>query len=278
MSFIEGTRIPKTIYICFKHKRLPPKVVKNWETLNPDYKVFLFDDDDCERFLLEHYGPRFAFVFRSIPDGAIKSDFWRACVLYKMGGVYSDADIHPLRSISQFIRPGIHMLTCHSMWDYRSNSNGPNSLNPHFIISEPGSPILQKCIDTYMRLSSTNTTYNYWNWSITGIMAHALYDIAPADSMSSKPAQLVTKNGLKIQFLHEHGPSGETIVGESPLVGCYNGNQEVLKNRYEDYKHWNTRSEFESRRRDAHNRGIKGVAPLRRVSRAKWSSDSLRQF
>ena len=37
MSFIEGTRIPKTIYICFKHKRLPPKVIKNWETLNPDY-------------------------------------------------------------------------------------------------------------------------------------------------------------------------------------------------------------------------------------------------
>ena len=82
MSFIEGTRIPKTIYICFKHKRIPSKVIANWKRLNPDYNVFLFDDEDCVRFLTEQYGPVFAHIFRSIPDGAIKSDFWRVCVLY----------------------------------------------------------------------------------------------------------------------------------------------------------------------------------------------------
>ena len=170
------------------------------------------------------------------------------------------------------------MLTCHSMWNYRHNTDGPNSLNPHFIISEPGSPILKQCIDTYVRLSSAKATYDYWTWSITGIMAHALHDMAPSGSMGSKPAELRTNDGLKIQFLREQGPGGEVIVGESPLIGCYHGSLEVMKNRYEDYKHWNTRSEFESRRRDANNRGIKGLAPLRRVAATKWSADSLRQF
>ena len=126
----------------------------------------MFDDNDCERFLLEHYGPRFAFIFKSIPDGAIKSDFWRVCILYKMGGVYADADIHPLTPISQFVQHGIHMLTCHSMWDYRHEADGPSSLNPHFIISEPGSPILKKCIDNYVRLSGTNTVYTIFSDSI----------------------------------------------------------------------------------------------------------------
>ena len=279
MSLISDTNIPKNIYICFKHKHLPPKVIANWKKLNPDFNVFLFDDNDCIRFLTEYYGPRFAYIFDSIPDGAIKSDFWRVCVLYKMGGVYADADIEPLISISQFVQPGIHMLTSHSMWGPKVNvGSGPDALNPHFIIAEAGSPVLKKCIDSYLQLSSTNTMYNYWLWSITGIMAAALRDVTMKNVINSKPTEVITDDGLKLQFLHEHGPGGETIAGESSLVGCYYDGIEVLKNRYDDYKHWNTRTEFETRRREANNKGLKGLAPVRRVATTKWSYGSLRQF
>ena len=278
MSFIEGTRIPKTIYICFKHKRIPSKVIANWKRLNPDYNVFLFDDEDCVRFLTEQYGPVFAHIFRSIPDGAIKSDFWRVCVLYKLGGVYADVDIHPLKSISEFLEPGVHMLTCHSMWESRQPGSGPDSINPHFIACEAGSLILKRCINTYLKLVSAKALYDYWLWSITGIMAAALRDTVTKETLDGKPSYAETSNGLVIQFLHEHGPNGETIAGDSPLVGCYKGNVEVLKNRYEDYKHWNTRNEFETRRRLANNRGIKGVTPLRRVDTSKWASNFLRRF
>ena len=278
MSQIDGTRIPKNIYICFKHKRLPPKVMANWKRLNPDYNVFLFDDKDCIRFLMQYYGPRFAHIFNSIPDGAIKSDFWRVCILYKLGGVYADADIEPLKSISGFVNPGIHMLTCHSMWDARQPGTGPDSLNPHFIVTEAGSPILKRCIDTYLKLARSKGVYDYWLWSITSIMANAIRDITTKNTIGGKPSLVETDNGLALQFLHEQGQGGETIVGDSPLVGCYHNGVEVLKNRYEDYKHWNTRTEFESRRRLASDRGIKGVTPLRRVDVSRWSSDSMRQF
>ena len=278
MSQIDGTRIPKNIYICFKHKRLPPKVMANWKRLNPDYNVFLFDDKDCIRFLMQYYGPRFVHIFNSIPDGAIKSDFWRVCILYKLGGVYADADIEPLKPIKEFVNPGIHMLTCHSMWNPSRPSTGPDTFNPHFIICEAGSPILRHCITSYLKLASSKTMYNYWLWSVTGVMAAAFRDTITNETLFDKPSRVKTDTGLLIQFLHEHGPNGEVIPGESPLVGCYSDGVEVLKNRYEDYKHWNTRTEFETRRRLATDRGIKGVTPLRRVDTSIWSSNSMRQF
>ena len=109
-------------------------------------------------------------------------------------------------------------------------------------------------------------------------MAAALRELTLKNDNNSKTEEIFTDDGLKLQFLHEHGPGGETIVGESSLVGCYYDGIEVLKNRYDDYKYWNTRTEFETRRREANNKGLKGLAPLRRVATAKWSSDSLRQF
>lgn len=277
MSLIEGTFIPKTIYLCYKHKRIPHKVIANWQRLNPDFKILLFDDKDCIRFLEEQLGSNYASIFRKIPDGAIKADFWRVCVLYKMGGVYADVDIEPIKPISSFVEKGIDMLTCHSMWP-PARGKGPDVLNPHFIMAPPGSPILKLCINSYFKLLLTQSIYDYWLWSITGIMAAALRDITVSGAIEGKPNNIATDGGLKVQFLQEHGPGGETIVGESPLVGCYYHGTEVLKNRYADYKNWSVRMEGETKRRNASHVGIKQLAPLRRVDTSRWKSSNLRQF
>ena len=103
-------------------------------------------------------------------------------------------------------------------------------------------------------------------------------DITGSDRIEGKPDNIMTDGGLKVQFLQEHGPGGETIVGESPLVGCYYHGTEVLKNRYADYKDWSVRTEGEVKRRNANNVGIKELGPLRRVDASRWKSSNLRQF
>lgn len=45
-----------------------------------------------------HY-KSFFNLYNQIKVGAIKADFWRVCILYKYGGVYSDIDIKPVSSI-----------------------------------------------------------------------------------------------------------------------------------------------------------------------------------
>ena len=98
--------VPKDIYICYKTKDLPPYVALNWEKLNPGYKVQIYDDKDCEEFLLHEYGQTHAKLFKSIPDGPIRADFWRICMIYARGGVYTDADVEPLVPIGS--QPPLH--------------------------------------------------------------------------------------------------------------------------------------------------------------------------
>ena len=274
VACIKGTSIPKVIYMCYKHKRIPPKVIHNWQRLNPDFKVFLFDDRDCFRFLAEHFGKQFAVMFKGIPDGAIKADFWRVCVLHKMGGVYADVDIDPKIGIESFVESGVDFLTCNSMWR-EPNSLGP--LNPHLIMAPPGSPLLKSCIARYLHLFKAKL-YGYWLWSVTHVLGSVLDDATSGTSKSEVLSVLTSNTGLKIQLLRESGPSGEIIKGDSPLVGCYYGGREVLRNRYADYGKWSVRTESETHRRNGTHVGIKGLGPLRKVAVSQWTSSSFRRF
>ena len=100
--------IPSKIFITYKHKNIPSKVVSNLKRLNPHYNITFFDDQDCVSFLRKHYSSGFTSLFYQIPDGPIKSDMVRICFLYIFGGVYYDIDINPYRPISAILKePGI---------------------------------------------------------------------------------------------------------------------------------------------------------------------------
>ena len=101
--FRESEGIPKIIYFCHKSKNGLKKYTDNWKKLNPEYSISLSDNQDCERFLLEEFGNLHLEIFKFIPDGPIKADFWRVCALYKYGGIYSDIDNEPILPISQFL-------------------------------------------------------------------------------------------------------------------------------------------------------------------------------
>jgi hypothetical protein len=190
---------------------------QNWKKLNPEYEIQCYDDAMCRDFLMKEYGPLFVNIFNFIPDGPIKADFWRVCIINKYGGLYVDADIKPLVPLREYIEDDDDFCTCIS---HCFNERDPRKTrwNPHFILSNKNNPILQKCILKYVYLYTNRIKYNYDVWGIPRIM-----DIK---GVTRKRSQILYINGLKCKFLLE----------EASLNDCsYNG-KVVFKNRYDEYR------------------------------------------
>ena len=231
------TPFPKTIYLSYKTKNIPDYIIPTWKKLNPDYDVRLYDNDNCITFLKTYYkDPIYVDIFNYIKDGPIKADFWRVCILNKFGGVYSDIDVKPIVPINEFMEKDITFLTCLSHIKKQRNS-----VNPHFIISIPNHPVLQKCINTYITKYKNKDTYSYWNWSIVNIMRDAINIIFDDKIMEGIRYD---KDNHKYQFLQEIMPTPFNIPDFFYLMNklkgdtehnCVYKNKVILYNRYETY-------------------------------------------
>ena len=215
------TTAPKDIYMCYKTKDVPPYVVGNWVKLNPDHNVQVYSDKDCEEFLLREFGQTHADLFKSIPDGPIRADFWRVCIIYARGGVYTDADVEPLVSIKDFVDQDASLVTC-------MNIIYDKGMNPHFIVAVPKHPLLQLCIDDYLKKFEEKDEYSYWGWSIADVMLKAMRKYV----LNFKRREGLQKciDGSNIQILEE-------ITFEDDHVRDHIKYNEakILNNRYGSY-------------------------------------------
>ena len=124
----------------------------------------------CEQFLLDQFSEVHRSIFKFIPDGPIKSDFWRLCILYKYGGIYVDADIHPIVPLDKYLMRSCDFVTC------ITTSNG--NFNPHFIAARKNDDVLKKCIDEYIQFYiHRKPSYAYWDWSIVHMFNNFLTNV-----------------------------------------------------------------------------------------------------
>ena len=209
------TNIPKVIYMC--HKTLDKIKIysQKWKELNPEYEIKLYDDDLCQKFLLEEFSQLHSDIFNFIPDGPIKADFWRVCIINKYGGLYVDADINPIVSLSNYVEKNDDFVSCISM--YFNIYIDEWQLNPHIILSDKNNYYLYDCMNKYIELYKNHKEeYNYWNWSICRIMK--------IPYIKQKKSQILLLNNQKYKFLIE-----------TDYNTCKYNDEIVLYNRYDEY-------------------------------------------
>ncbi len=155
-------KIPRIIHQTVRsksdiHPVLQANIEKNM-ALNPSYAHRLYDDDDIETFIADHYGPDMYSLYRQINPlyGAAKADFFRYLLIYKVGGIYLDIKSSIEKNLDEILTPEDSFLL--SIWHNREGEFcqgwgmhpgcGPlGEYQQWNIISKPEHPFVQAVIE-----------------------------------------------------------------------------------------------------------------------------------
>ena len=98
-------RIPKIIHQTWKTKEVPDhwsSSHEGWIKYHPDYYYVLWTDD-MNLELVARWYPDFLEKYQSFPYNIQRVDAVRTFYLHRYGGIYSDLDIEPLKSIDPYL-------------------------------------------------------------------------------------------------------------------------------------------------------------------------------
>ena len=99
--------IEKNIFQSWHTKNLHPLVqqkINNFKQMNFDYTYYLYDDNDIDNFVNEHFNGEIAECYNKLNIIVAKVDFWRYLVLYKYGGIYLDMDSSIEKPLDELIK------------------------------------------------------------------------------------------------------------------------------------------------------------------------------
>jgi mannosyltransferase OCH1-like enzyme len=143
--------VPLVIYESWKSHDVPEGMRDNILRLlkmNPEFDYYLYSDEECAAFIADNYDQDVVAAFHMLKPGAYKSDLWRYCILYKLGGVYLDIKYYstvPLISIIDE-NPTVFIKDDGAQW-IEGNFFGPECLYNGFMVSPPKNEVFKLCID-----------------------------------------------------------------------------------------------------------------------------------
>lgn len=171
-TVIPSTR-PNLFLTYTSRSDVPQKVWDGLKKYAVGYNIRFFNDDDCVRYLTDHFDPSIIERYNQITQGAHRADLWRYCVLYREGGLYIDIKTVLTRPLSEFI-PNDHNASV--------LSSIPQTVYQGILsVPSPGDEVMRTCIAHILKtpqrhLDSKMLAYlnrqSYGYLMITG----ALYD------------------------------------------------------------------------------------------------------
>jgi len=132
--------IPLRIYTCWHSKDLPPLMKKNMDNLkkmNPEFKLYVYDEITCIKFLSKNFDKDVLDAYNSLRPCSYKSDLWRYCNIYIKGGIYIDIKY---RCVNNF------KLIALTEKEYFVRDRGNYGVYTALIVSKPKNEILWNCI------------------------------------------------------------------------------------------------------------------------------------
>jgi mannosyltransferase OCH1-like enzyme len=214
-------KIPLNIYQTWHTKKLPYKMYNNiclMKKNNPEFKYFLFDDNDCREFIKNNFEQDVLIAFDKLIPGAYKADLWRYCILYKHGGIYIDIKFKCINNFK------LIALVEKEHFVHDLNENG---IYNALIVSKPGNQILLNCINKIVE----NVKNNYYGDS----MLHPTGPMLMEDFFNKE-----MKNDIELRLetfdysnIHQH----LIKYNDKYIMSLYNGYREEQK-LYQKKEHY----------------------------------------
>ena len=169
----EDCAIPKIVHFIWLGCKLPEKyegILQGWKDNNPEFEVWLWDDEKVETFLPQMINRE---LYEKTDSFGHKSDMLRYEILKRYGGLYVDVD---------FLCNG-NFSHAHDKYCFYAGIclESPVQLNNGIMASMPNHPILDICIDQ-MRLDNpwniacphTLVLFQTGPWALTRSVLHYL--------------------------------------------------------------------------------------------------------
>ena len=134
--------IEKNIFQSWHTKKLHPLVQKkidNFKQMNSEYTYYLYDDNDMDVFVNEHFNGEIAECYNKLNIIVAKVDFWRYLVLYKYGGIYLDMDSSIEKPLDELIKDNEQAII--------TAEGNPNLYVQWALIFSKEHPILKRTIE-----------------------------------------------------------------------------------------------------------------------------------
>lgn len=133
--------INNNIFQTWHSKKLPKLMflaILQIKKTNLRFNYYLFDDNDCRKFIKTHFDNKVLNAYDKLIPGAYEADLWRYCVLYKMGGIYLDIKYIPINNFK------FRNLLNREYWVTDIDGNG---IYNDLMICREGNPILLNAIN-----------------------------------------------------------------------------------------------------------------------------------
>lgn len=142
--------MPLAIYQSWQ-SHIVPKGMKqnilNTVANNPEFDYYLYSDADSRAFIKMYYDDDVVAAFDSLRPGAYKSDLWRYCILYKLGGVYFDIKMVPLVPLYNLVEDNKYVFVKDFTVPGKKILNMRDCVWNGLMISPPNNKIFKYCID-----------------------------------------------------------------------------------------------------------------------------------
>jgi hypothetical protein len=187
----EVNGVPLVIYRTLNTTKVPIgmyNAIHETAKLLPEFEHRFFTDEDCEKFIEENFKPDVLKAFKSLKPGAFRADLWRYCILYKRGGVYTDAKVifkqNPIPIMKEY-------PVCY-MQDIPGGKKLCNTAHPGIwnglMWTPPGNRVLMSAIEEIVE-SCNAKRYGFNSLDITGpcMLGRQIANLAGPDIITNSP-------------------------------------------------------------------------------------------
>lgn len=227
--------VPMAIYQSWVSNRVPLKMKECMQNLmksNPEFDHYLYSHERCLKFIKENYLHDVVEAYKSLKPGAYKSDLWRYCILYKLGGVYLDVKFYTTKSLASIIKTHPEVFIKDTVAEGTNDDvirckHGPGIYNG-LLISPPNNPIFKECIDDIVKICRARD-YKNSSLSITGpcLIGKVVKKYKGASFIKNNPFTFVgvDENGILMGNIKQHD---RTIVKQYPEYRKEQSNSSIV--------------------------------------------------